>query len=175
MKLSRAAKQGIAALGLVLLLCIGLVVFAASGSKKSTAIVDPTKCEYCGGKLNKSGECPKCIAELGRANYEAKRESKNWYNSPAIAATVIAILGSLVVIHIGLTLRKFSKREKVEMYHHVHCNKCGRKLRYRESQINCMGKCPLCHKPMLFPKPPEAVKEPRFRGAWRKIRQIVWD
>lgn len=176
MKLSRATKYGIAGLGVVLLLCLGLTIFATSGSTKSTAIVDPTVCEYCGKKLNKSGECSKCMAEMGAEKYRAKRESKNWYNSPAIATSIISILCVLIAVHIGLTLWKLSKRKKAEVFFHVHCKKCGRKLRYRESQINRLGKCPLCQKALHFPQPLVEPKPSVWKKlTWRKIREIVWD
>lgn len=179
MKLSPTVKYGIAGIGLVLLLCIGLSLFAVSGSKKIGAIVDPTQCEYCGSKLNKSGECPKCMSEMGAEKYRAKRESKKWYNSPVVASIVIGALCVLAAVHVGLALRMFFKRKKADVYFHVRCTGCGRKLRYRDTQVERIGKCPLCQKPIRFPKPvlpPKSTVWSKFRGiSWRRIREIVWD
>lgn len=175
MKLSPAAKYGIAGLGFVLLLCIGLILFATSGSNKTAGIVNPTECEYCGGKLNKNGDCPKCMVEMGPAKYRAKRESRNWYNSPLIPSIIIGLLCVLLAVHIAVLLYQFSRRKKAEVFYHVRCLKCGRKLRYRDSQINHVGRCPLCQKPIRFPEPVQARKSRTWGISWRKIREMVWD
>jgi predicted amidophosphoribosyltransferase len=179
MKLSRAAKYSIAGIGSVLLLCLGLIIFATSGSKKIGPVVDPNLCEYCGNKLNKSRECAKCMAEMGAEKYRAKRESKEWYNSPVIASIVIGSLCLLAAIHIGLVMSKYLGRKKADVYYHTRCPKCGRKLRYRDSLIEHLGKCPLCQKPIRFPKPvvpPKPTVWSKVRGiTWRRIREIVWD
>jgi predicted Zn-ribbon and HTH transcriptional regulator len=179
MKLSRTAKYGIAGMGLVLLLFVGLLIYATSGSKKIGPVVDPTKCEFCGGSLNKGDDCPKCMAEMGRDKYIAKRESKNWYNSPLIASIVIGSLSLLVIVHFSLVLSKYLRRRKGDVFYHTRCPKCGRKLRYRDSQVEHLGRCPLCQKPIRFPKPvlpPKVTMWNKVRGlTWRRIREIVWD
>lgn len=179
MKLCRAAKLGLAGLSLVLLLCIGLLLFANSASKKSAARVDPTVCEYCRGPLNKQGDCSRCMVEMGPTKYRARRESKNWYNSPLIASLLIGLLCILASIHIGYLLYQFTRRKKGVVVYHVRCTKCGRKLRYRDSQIEHMGRCPICQKPICFPKPiqtPNSSKWQKLSGlSWRRIRKIVWD
>ena len=176
MKLSRATKWSITALGLLLLLFLGLTIYATTGSTKTKPVVNPNVCEYCGGQLNKNRECTKCIGELGLEKYRAKRESKYWYNSPVVATTIITLLCVLILVHIGLNWRKFAWRKKAEAFYHVNCRKCGRKLRYRESQINRLGKCPMCQKTLHFPQP---IAEPRT-SIWqkislRKIWHTVWD
>jgi predicted amidophosphoribosyltransferase len=179
MKLSRTAIFGLSGIGLVLLLCVGLIVYSVSGSKKIEKLRDPTVCEYCGGKLNRSGDCPKCMVEMGAEAYRAKRESKNWYNSPLIASIVIGMIGLLVSVHFGLVLGRLWRRKKAEAFYHTRCPKCGRKLRYRESQVEHLGRCPMCFKPIRFPKPvlpPKKTLLSRLRGlTWRRIREIVWD
>lgn len=180
MKLSQAQKYALSGVGLVLLVTVALVIFATSGEKKTGPVADPTVCEYCGNKLNKSGECSKCIGEMGQKEYRAKRDSKNWYNSPVIAITVIALLGLLVFVHLSLTVWKFWRRKREDMLSlHVRCFKCGRKLRYRSSQINHMGRCPLCQTSIRFPEPIEMPRPTvwgRLRSInWKKIREIVWD
>ncbi len=104
-----------------------------------------------------------------------KRDSKYWYNSPVIATVIIALLSILFTAYIGFNWRKFIKRKKADVFFHVHCTKCGRKLRYRDSQIDRVGICPLCQKPIRFPKPPEVVKaktSPWVKIA--KIARVVW-
>jgi hypothetical protein len=170
MKLSRNNLLILGGAGFVLLLVIGLVVFATSGSNKIEKRVDPNVCEFCGRRLPQSKLCLKCIGEMGREVYEAKREKKYWYNSPLIATIIISILCVLLLTHICILLWKRRGRKKAEVYYHTRCKKCGRRLRYRESQINRLGKCPLCQRPLVFPKPPEVPKVSR----WVKIRDIVW-
>ena len=178
--MTRNTKWALAGLASVLAVVFGLLLFAAGGNnKKAAGIVDNTVCEFCGKKLPKSGLCPSCIAQMGLESYQAKRESKYWYNSPLIANIIVSLLCVLAVTYIGVTLRTFSKRKKVEVTYNTRCKKCGRKLRYRDSQIDHVGRCPLCHHPMRFPKPTPITKSSvwsKVRGlSWRKIRQIVWD
>ncbi|HTU19611.1 MAG TPA: hypothetical protein VMG10_16240 [Gemmataceae bacterium] len=176
MKLSRGNQLLLGGAGIVLLLVIGLIVFATSGSNKIEKIKDPNVCEFCGRKFPKSKICLTCMAEMGREEYEARRARKEWYNSPAIATAVISVLCVLILIHISILLWKRRGRKKAEVEYHTRCKKCGRKLRYRESQINRLGKCPLCQKPLVFPKPPDVVK--MRASPWVKIVKIaraVWD
>jgi hypothetical protein len=179
MKLSRTAKYGIAGIGLVLLLCIGLLIYATSGSKKIGPVVDPTKCEFCGNQLNKNGDCAKCMSELGPEKYRAKRQSKDLANSPLIASIVIGFLCLLATVYMGFVLGKYLRRKKADVFYNTRCPKCGRKLRYRDSQVDRLGKCPLCQKPIRFPKPdlpPKPTVWSKLRGlTWRRIREIVWD
>jgi hypothetical protein len=170
MKLSRTHQLILGGAGLVLLLVIGLALFAVSGSKTFGKIEDPNVCEFCGRPLPQSKICLPCVAEMGRDAYEAKRENKYWYNSPLIATVVISLLCILLVTHISILLWKRRGLKTEEVYYHTRCKKCGRKLRYRQSQINRLGKCPLCQRPLVFPKPPETPKVSR----WMKIRDIVW-
>jgi phage FluMu protein Com len=172
MKLSRDLKLGLAGVGLVLLLCLGLLIFATSGPTKTgpSRAVDPTVCEYCGKKLPKSGDCLSCIAEMGLDKYHAKRESHYWFNSPIIAEVVIGLVCILLVVYITLLWRRRAAQPLEEVYYTIHCRKCGRKLRYRNSQVNHFGKCPICQKPILFPKPPEEPKT----SPWTKFRELVW-
>lgn len=176
MKLSRNAKYGLGGLGFVLFLVICLAIYAAGHETKTGAIVDPTVCEFCGTKLSKSGECPKCIGELGLDKYRAKRESKKGYNNPLIATIIVSTLAILVIVHLGLIVHAYYRRKKADVHYHVHCPKCGRKLRYRSTQVNHMGRCPLCQKSLRFPQPREMPKQNKWREfSWKKIRQIMWD
>jgi uncharacterized membrane protein YvbJ len=178
MKWDRTTKLAVGGLGLLLLLVLGLVIFATtSGTKKTEGVVRENTCEFCGKPLPKSGECLSCIADMGEKAYHAKREKKNWYNSPVIPTSVIAVLCVLILTHISIQLWFLKKRKKADVTHHMHCKHCGRKLRYRSSQINRLGKCPICMKPIVFPKPPEVVKEKTRTSPWvkiKKIARVVW-
>ncbi len=176
MKLTRNVKYGIASVGFLILLIVGLTIYTVTRDTKSKAIVDPTVCEYCGMKLGKSGECSKCIAELGLDKYRAKRESKKGYNNPLPATVIVSLLVVLVIVHVGLIVHAYYHRKKADVYYHVRCPKCGRKLRYRSTQVNHVGRCPLCQKLIRFPQPQEKPKPSKWQEiSWRKIRQIVWD
>jgi hypothetical protein len=170
MKLSREMKWLLGGSGLVLVFVLALVIMASSGSTRVEGIADPNVCEFCGRPLPSSKVCLTCSAEMGREVYEAKREQKHWYNSPVAATTIISLLCVLVSAHIGILLYKQRGRKKEEFYFYTRCSKCGRKLRYRESQIARLGKCPICQKPIIFPKPPPVRKVSR----WVRIKDIVW-
>ena len=176
MKLSRSNQLILGGTGIVLLVVIGLAIFATSGSKKIEKKADPNVCEFCGRPLPQSKLCLQCIGEMGREAYEAKRDKKYWYNRPVIPIVILSILCLLVLTHIIILLWRQRGRKKEEVSYYTRCNKCGRKLRYRESQINRLGKCPLCQKPLVFPKPPEVVRT--RTSPWKKIVKIahmVWD
>lgn len=176
MKLTRNVKYGIASVGFLLILIFGLTIYSATRDTKTKAIVDPTVCEYCGAKLSKGGECSKCISEQGLEQYRAKRESKKGYNNPLLAAIIVSLLAVLVLVHVGLIVHAYFHRKKTDVYYHVRCPKCGRKLRYRSTQVDRLGRCPLCQKSIRFPQPPEMSKPSKWREiSWQKIRQIVWD
>jgi DNA-directed RNA polymerase subunit RPC12/RpoP len=173
MKLSRSIKIALAGLACFLLILFGLLIYAAATPRKvAEQPKDPNVCEFCGSRsLTKAGECTNCIGSMGREGYLAKKASKNWYNSPAIANVVITFLCVLVLVFIIVNWHKYFRRQKEEIYYYIHCTKCGRKLRFRDTQVNHLGRCPLCHKPILFPKPPE---ESREGYSWRKIVRYVW-
>ena len=172
MKFSRATKIGLAAVGGLLLLWGVVMLFLSGPTKRGPAFVDTTHCPDCGSLLNKQGECPKCMATEGQDAYRTKRANKGAASSNAIPITLGALFGLLLLTHIGINLRAYYARrgEESDVYYHVRCTKCGRKLRYREKQIEHLGRCPMCQKPIRFPKPPEAART----NHWAKIRQIVW-
>jgi hypothetical protein len=49
----------------------------------------------------------------------------------------------------------------------MYCTKCRRRLRYRQRQIGHFAQCPLCGKPIIFPKPRMQAPESR----WRKVKR----
>jgi hypothetical protein len=170
MKMSRGAKIGIAAVGIVLSLCVILLVYSTSGSKKSAAVASKTHCSDCGSPLNKNGDCPKCMAEMGLDAYRARQMNKGLAGKPLLAIFIATAFGLLLMTYIGIHVWAYMKTKKEEVYYTTRCNKCGRKLRYRESQVEHLGKCPICQKPIRFPRPPEKPKVNR----WVKIAHYVW-
>jgi predicted Zn-ribbon and HTH transcriptional regulator len=176
MKLSRVTKIGMVTVSGLLLVWVALIVFSSTSSTKTgPAQVDPTRCPECGSKYNKAGECPRCMAEEGVEAYRAKRAKKDGFASSPVIPTVLGcLLFLLLATHIGINVRARKKNKKEEVYYHVRCSKCGRKLRYRETQIERLGRCPLCQKPLRFPRPPEKPKVSR----WVKIAHVahlIWD
>jgi hypothetical protein len=171
MKFTRVTKISMAAVGTLLLVWIGLIVFTASSSRKlGPAAVNKTTCPDCSSLLNKNGDCPKCMAEMGLDAYRQRNLDKGFSANPIIAIALAVVFGLLLAVHIGINIRARVKAKKVEVYYHVRCTKCGRKLRYRDVQIEHPGKCPICQKPIRFPKPPEKPKINR----WVKIAHLVW-
>jgi hypothetical protein len=171
MKLSRATKIGMAAVGGLLLLWGVLMIFIGTSSTRiESGKVDLTHCPDCGSALNKAGECPRCIAELGLEAYREKHTDKGFASSAVIPIALGCLLGLLLATHVGLNLWAYKKGKRPEVYYYVRCTKCGRKLRYRDTQVERLGKCPLCQKPMRFPRPPEKPRPNR----WVKIAHLVW-
>jgi hypothetical protein len=113
------------------------------------------------------------MAKEGVEAYRAKRakEKEGLAGSATIPIILGAIFALLLATHIGINLRAYyTGRGGPEVFYYVHCNGCGRKLRYRDRQIDHLGRCPLCQKPIRFPKPPSAARTNR----WAKIAHIVW-
>jgi ribosomal protein L37AE/L43A len=175
LKLSRANKIAMIAVGALLVVWLGLTLFSASVSDKAgPGKVDDSVCPDCGRKWTSkaaqaSGECNFCRAEKGAA-YVPKKQRDSWTNSPTIPFTLLGLFVLLLAVHVGLLVRSRVKVPTEQALYHVNCGKCGRKLRYREKQIGHLARCPLCQKPLRFPSPPTA---PRV-SPWRKIRDFVW-
>jgi predicted Zn-ribbon and HTH transcriptional regulator len=176
MKLTRFTKISMIAVGTLLLAWVVLMFVANSGSKRTTGIAgDGSKCPDCGIALPKLGaDCPRCLMEKGEAYLKSRRQGNVLTSGPGIPIALGCILFLLMMTHIVITVRNHRRTNTEEVFFHVRCTKCGRKLRYREKQIDHLGKCPLCQKPIRFPKPPDA---PRL-SPWGRIAQLaqkVWE
>jgi DNA-directed RNA polymerase subunit RPC12/RpoP len=172
MKLSRFTIIGMAAVGILLLVWAGLMLFSSSGSTKSgPAVTDINHCPVCGRMLPQAyigtGECPYCKAA------EAKGEKIVKKAQPLTIPTVIpvALLGAFFILlttHLVLIYRSRVAQRRPEAVYYIHCSKCGRKLRYRDTQVGKVAACPLCRKPIIFPKPPQQQAVPWWKRGWPK-------
>jgi transcription initiation factor IIE alpha subunit len=71
----------------------------------------------------------------------------------------------MLAIHVGRVIRNHLRENREEVYYYLICEKCNRRLRYRESQAGKLGVCPLCKKPLMFPKADEED------GRWTRFRR----
>ena len=173
MKPTRFTTIGLIVLGVALV--AWLVLLLASGGKTRTEAAKgaDNRCPNCGRELPRgaAGECPYCAMEHGADKAKLKRDT-SFAARPVIPITLFSVFCLLLAVHVLVSLRNRAGGKKEEASHHVNCQKCGRRLRYRPSQIGHLGKCPLCQKPLMFPKPAEGVKT--IWGRWLKIVQAVW-
>jgi DNA-directed RNA polymerase subunit RPC12/RpoP len=168
-KLSRFTKITLAVAGVLFLVWLGLVLFVENASTKTgPAFVDDQVCPNCGKPLPKgalqSNQCPNCLLQYGPEAAKIKKDSAT--NSRVIPSILIAGVVILLALNIGVSLRNRLKQQKDEIQFHYHCPKCHRKLRYREHQIGRFAQCPLCERPIVFPKPAN-MRETR----WTQFRR----
>jgi uncharacterized CHY-type Zn-finger protein len=172
MKTSRITKIGMAVVGTALLGWLVLVLFVqGQGEKiKSDAPVDPNRCAFCGRELpvayRDTGKCPYCELD-GKADPAKAARQAAPRVSPIIPIVLVSIFCLLLAIHVTLAIRARWKTAKDEVYYLIACEKCSRRLRYRQSQIGKLGLCPLCKKPLIFPKPEDEEME----GGWSRVRR----
>jgi hypothetical protein len=172
MKTSRITKIGMAVVGTALLGWLVLVLFVGGQAEKlkTEKPEDPNHCRFCGRELpvayRDTGKCPYC--ELaGKADpFKAATQAAPRV-SPIIPIVLVSIFCVLLAIHVTLAIRKRWSTDKDEVYYLIACQKCSRRLRYRESQIGKLGLCPLCKKPLIFPKPEDEEME----GGWSRVRR----
>jgi DNA-directed RNA polymerase subunit RPC12/RpoP len=147
--------------GVVLLAWCGLKFYTSrQETKTKSAITDSGRCPDCGTPLPKtaqiSGECPTCTMRLGAEGAKAardRRQGKSVLTSATIPITLITVEVLLVATHLFVILRRRVGKGREEPTYFYICPKCGRKLRYRQRQIGHGGKCPLCRRVFLFPRP----------------------
>jgi hypothetical protein len=169
-KLSRFTIFGMVGLGVLFLAWIGLTFFAESESKRTEAIVkDEKRCPTCNRPLTQGAiernVCPFCLLEQGEEAAKIRKD-RSFASSKAIPITLASVLVLLLVANIAVAMRGRLKQAKEEIYFHYNCPKCRRRLRYRERQIGSLARCPLCERPIVFPKP-AAWPETR----WTKLRR----
>jgi predicted Zn-ribbon and HTH transcriptional regulator len=172
-KLSRFTRISLAVSGVLLLAWLGLTLFADSPSQKTDAVVkDPTRCPNCGRPLPRASirtkECPYCLIERGP---EAAKfgDAPSSTGSKAIAYGLVGTVVLLLLANLAIAVHGWRRRRKIETVFHYACPKCGRRLRYRESQIGRPARCPLCERPVVFPKP-AGLGETR----WMRLRRWLY-
>jgi hypothetical protein len=171
MKTSRITKIGMAVVGSALLGWLVLVLFMQSGGEKikSDAAADPNRCPHCNRELpaayRDTGKCPFCEVE-GKADPAKAASQAKPRVSPIIPIVLASTFCLLLAINVAVAIRTRWKTAKDEVYYLITCEKCSRRMRYRESQIGKLGLCPLCKKPLLFPKPEEEIE-----ASWSRVRR----
>jgi predicted Zn-ribbon and HTH transcriptional regulator len=171
MKPTRLTLIGMALLGVMFVVWLVLTLATGDGSKTKPAVVDDKHCPKCGREyppgVFAEKDCPYCKLE---ANSEGggTLKPKTTITLPTnftIPGLMIGCFCALLGTHVFLALRSRLGKNVDDDLFHTRCVKCGRKVRYRKTQIGRVAQCPLCKKPMIFPKPP---KEPR-RSLWLKL------
>ena len=170
MKPSRLTIIGMAVVGGVLLVWLGILVYTLTQPTKTASTVDEKHCPVCGRDLplwaQKAKQCPYCQAEGRDADISNARAGGSIFSKPIIPIVLISGFGILLGVHVFLLVRARVKQKPEEPVHIMYCTKCRRKLRYREHQIGHFGRCPLCGKPIMFPKPRLAPET-----SWGKMKR----
>jgi ssDNA-binding Zn-finger/Zn-ribbon topoisomerase 1 len=172
---SRWLKIGMGVVAL-LFLAWGGFMLATEGSKKTAPVrVEANKCPDCGRSLPKGAqvarECPYC-------KLDPNAKKKKWGSQPGRSPVIPAVLGGLFVVllavHLGVIFRKRLGAQGEEVLYYWNCPKCQRKLRYRERQVGQASLCPLCRRPLVFPRPEEPERGPAYRAVAGRIRQFFF-
>jgi DNA-directed RNA polymerase subunit RPC12/RpoP len=169
-RLSRFTKIGIAGLGGLLVAWLGLALFTAKENKRTEAVVTTEKrCPTCGRPLSSTAiernVCPYCLLERGE-EAAAIRKSGSFATSKWVPVAIVGTIVFLLMANVFFAVRGRLKEVKDETYFYYNCPKCSRKLRYRERQIGKLAQCPLCERPIVFPRPAEFVDTP-----WKRLRR----
>jgi DNA-directed RNA polymerase subunit RPC12/RpoP len=177
MKQSRLTRIGMVAVGVLLLAWIVLTLASGGETKTAPARSDGKTCPECGRPLPSSaqleGVCPYCRMEKGPEAAKLDRGKKSLATSPVIPVVLVCLFLVLLSIHLGVTVRgRLGKAVEEELYYY-RCPKCGRKLRYRTSQVGRSSQCPICRRPLTFPRPPEEpTPEPAYRALARRLLSL---
>jgi hypothetical protein len=156
MKLSRnytLIGMGVVGAGIVVWVVVMLVL--ESGGKKTAAVADANHCPVCGKELppayQGTGECPYCAANkaAGKATVQTSKGVSRNLVVPGILGGLFAIL---LGTHVALLIRNRKIAAAPEELYYFQCPKCKRKMRFREKQAGRLGACPLCRRPIVFPR-----------------------
>ena len=159
MKLTRVTTIGMIALGVLFLAWLVLTLaFSDTPSRTAPAATDDRHCPRCGRELPRGAgpdDCPYCQMEAASQGKTLKPLGSRRPISPTIPVTIGTVFCILLGIHVYLAVRS-RLGQKPEVLYHLRCPKCERKIRYRASQAGRFAQCPLCKKPLIFPKLPES-------------------
>jgi DNA-directed RNA polymerase subunit RPC12/RpoP len=170
MKLSRLTVIGMAVVGALFLAWVAFMVFVDSGGRKSGPVaVDPNHCPNCGRELppayQGTGECPYCAAAHPE-DPSAGSIRGSAVSSAAVPIVLIGLFAILLTVNLVVVVRARKAADTPEVVYHTECPKCRRKLRYRESQAGRLAACPLCRRPIVFPRLERSADTP-----WTKMRR----
>jgi hypothetical protein len=170
-QLSKFTKIGLIAVGVAFVLWLGVMLFLTDERSKTDPArkADDRHCPVCGREYPRgvftADDCPYCKLETLKSGGKSKRAGGPWGGKPV----VLMVLGGIFVVLLGLnifvSLHRRTRRNKPEVYFHLHCPRCSRKIRYRTSQFGKPALCPLCKRPIVFPKPVETG------GPWRRMKR----
>jgi DNA-directed RNA polymerase subunit RPC12/RpoP len=173
---SRLTRVGMVAVGILLLAWVVLTLTSGGETKTAPAPSDGKTCPQCGRPLPSSarlaGECPYCRIEKGPEAAKLNRDKRSLATSPVIPVVLVCLFLVLLSVHLSITVRGRLGKTVAEVLYYYRCPKCGRKLRYRPSQIGRSSQCPICRRPLAFPRPPEAPPEPAFRALVRRFLRL---
>jgi predicted RNA-binding Zn-ribbon protein involved in translation (DUF1610 family) len=171
MKPSRFTIIGMAVFGAVLLVWLAFLVYTLTQPTRTSTAVDEQHCPVCGRELprwaQKAKQCPYCQAEGRDLDISNARAGGSLFSRPIIPIGLVCGFVILLGVHVFLQLRARALKKPEEAVYHMYCTKCRRKLRYRERQIGHFGRCPLCGKPILFPKPRQLAP----LSGWGKMKR----
>jgi DNA-directed RNA polymerase subunit RPC12/RpoP len=71
----------------------------------------------------------------------------------------LVILGIVLVAGAAFVVIRIRSRPKETVFLYFKCNRCKRRLKYKESQAGHKGKCPQCSNTLTFPIPPPRPKK----------------
>jgi hypothetical protein len=175
MKLSLFTKIGMAAVGVLFLAWLTLTLLNRNGSDRTgPAVVDEKHCPRCGRELPKwawgTDQCPYCQLEDragGPASGSPRPRFRSGVSSPVIPTLLIVTFAGLLTVHLVMLVRSRVVTKTEEVLYHLSCPKCSRKLRYRASQAGKLGQCPVCRRPVIFPR----AADGRAPGGWARMRR----
>src|SRR5262249_8478112 len=153
-----------------------LTLTTSEEEKTGPAQVKEGYCPDCGRPLPKSaqvsGECPYCAIEVSHGE-RPKRIRSSLATSPVIPIVLVCLFCVLLSIHLSLFVRARAGRTGEEVLYYYNCPKCNRKLRYRNHQIGRVSQCPICRRPLAFPRPDGSeAHEPLFRRLTGRLRRL---
>jgi hypothetical protein len=171
MKLSLFTKIGMAAVGVLFLAWLVLMLVTSNQSTRTgPAATDDKHCPRCGRELPRwawgTDQCPYCELEE-KDGSRPKPAARSAAASPVIPTVLVVTFVALLTVHLVMAVRTRVVPRKAEVLYHLNCPKCGRKLRYRLGQAGRLGQCPLCRRPVVFPRPPAGAGS----GGWGKVRR----
>jgi hypothetical protein len=161
---------GLITVGLLTLGSLVLYFLSSAPTRTGSAITDPTRCPVCGRELPRSaqgtGQCPFCELDKLAGKYKGGETSRGNLTVPILLGSLFLVL---LGVHVFVLVRARRKAgAPAEPSYPLFCPKCHRKLRYRHSQGGRLGQCPLCKRPIPFPKPPQP-RHPWHVRVWKKV------
>jgi predicted RNA-binding Zn-ribbon protein involved in translation (DUF1610 family) len=175
MKLSRVTVIGMVVVGVLFAASLAALLIPQFQTTKTAAVTDDKHCPVCGRELpswaQKAGECPYCKAEGRDGDIKLYREGGSSLVL-RLAIPIALVCGFVILLstHIVLLVRARVVMKPDEVIYHMYCTKCRRKLRYRDRQIGRLGRCPMCGKPIIFPKPRQLAPESKWGKMKRWLR-----